>query len=93
MYPALVPTSANDHAEAANQATWAVLREFRRPFLCTFSDGDAITKGGERAFVGVVPGADGQPHRTIEGGGHFLQEDRGPQLAQVIADFIAATPA
>lgn len=93
VYPSLVPTSVDDPAEAANQATWAVLREFRRPFLCAFSDGDPITKGGERAFLGVVPGAEGQPHTTIEGGGHFLQEDQGPKLAQVIADFIAATPA
>jgi len=31
----------------------------------------------------------GQPHTTIVGAGHFLQEDRGPELAQVIVDFIA----
>ena len=62
-----------------------------RPFLCAFSDSDPITKGGERAFLGVVPGTAGQPHTTIEGAGHFLQEDRGPELARVIVDFIAAT--
>jgi haloalkane dehalogenase len=28
-------------------------------------------------------------HTTITGGGHFLQEDRGPQLAQVVIDLIA----
>jgi len=38
-----------------------------------------------------VPGTAGQPHTTIKGAGHFLQEDKGEQLAQVIADFIAAT--
>jgi len=26
------------------------------------------------------------------GGGHFLQEDEGEQLAGVVVDFIAATP-
>ena len=39
-----------------------------------------------------MPGAQGQPHTTIAGGGHFLQEDRGEELARVVADFIAATP-
>jgi haloalkane dehalogenase len=35
-----------------------------------------------------VPGAQGQPHTTIEGGGHFLQEGRGDVLANLIVDFI-----
>ena len=90
-FPSLVPTSPNDPAHAANTSAWDVLRAFQRPFLCAFSDGDAITKGGERQFIGHVAGAEGQPHTTIEGGGHFLQEDKGPELAKVIADFIAAT--
>ena len=89
--PSLVPTSADDPAHDANTKAWEVLRRFDRPFLCAFSDGDAITKGGERAFIGQVPGAEGQPHTTIEGGGHFLQEDKGEELGRVIADFIASS--
>ena len=89
--PSLVPTSPDDPAHGANKAAWEVLGRFDKPFLCAFSDSDPITKGGERAFLRAVPGAEGQPHTTIEGGGHFLQEDKGPELAQVIADFIAAT--
>jgi haloalkane dehalogenase len=38
-----------------------------------------------------VPGAAGREHLTLEGGGHFLQEDVGPRFAAVIAEFIAAT--
>lgn len=91
IFPSLVPTSDADPAEADNVATWAVLSRFERPLLCTFSDSDPITAGGERAFLGRVPGAAGQPHVTIAGAGHFLQEDRGPELAKVIVDFIAAT--
>ena len=87
--PTLVPTSADDPAHDANTRAWEVLRTFDRPFLCAFSDGDPITKGGERAFIGHVPGTQGQPHTTIEGGGHFLQEDKGEELGRVIADFIA----
>ena len=59
-----------------------MLSTFERPFLTAFSDRDPITKGGEAPFRAKVPGAEGQPHTTIEGGGHFLQEDAGPELAQ-----------
>ena len=90
-FPALVPTSTDDPAHIANTAAWEVLRAFDKPFLCAFGDGDPITKGGERAFIGHVAGTEGQPHTTIEGGGHFIQEDRGPQLAALINDLIAST--
>ena len=59
------------------------------PFLCAFSDGDPITRGRERQFIGRVPGAEGQPHVTIEGAGHFLQKDAGEHLARIIASFTA----
>jgi haloalkane dehalogenase len=39
-----------------------------------------------------VPGAQGREHPVIRGAGHFLQEDAGPALAQVVVDFIRATP-
>ena len=91
-FPSLVPTSPDDPAHDANVKAWETLRAFEKPFLCAFSDSDPITKGAERQFLGVVPGAEGQPHTTIEGGGHFLQEDKGPELAKVIVDFIEATP-
>ena len=91
-FPSLVPSSPDDPAAPANEAAWETLRRFDRPFLCAFSDRDPITRGGQRAFLDQVPGAAGQAHTTIEGAGHFLQEDAGPRLAQVIVDFIAATP-
>jgi haloalkane dehalogenase len=91
IFPSLVPTSPDDPAAAANEKAWATLSGFERPFLTAFSDGDAITRGGYKIFQRTVPGAQGQPHTTIEGGGHFLQEDKGPELARVVADFVAAT--
>ena len=90
IFPSLVPTSGDDPASADNQAAWKVLEQFERPFLLAFSDSDPITAGGDAPFRAKVPGAQGRAHVTIEGGGHFLQEDRGPELARVIADFIAA---
>ncbi|MFZ4720274.1 MAG: haloalkane dehalogenase [Ilumatobacteraceae bacterium] len=91
IFPSLVPTGTDDPAHADQVAAWAVISTFDKPWLCAFSDKDPVTAGGERVFLRSVPGCDGQPHVTIEGGGHFLQEDKGPELARVIADFIAAT--
>lgn len=92
-FPVLVPTRPDDPASEANRQAWEVLRRWEKPFLTAFSDQDPITRGGDVLFQSSVPGATGRPHTTIEGGGHFLQEDRGPELARVVVDFIAATPA
>lgn len=91
-FPMLVPTSPDDPAAPANVAAWQVLEQFDRPFLCAFSDKDPVTGGNEKGMIGRIPGTDGQPHTTIVGGGHFLQEDCGPELAAVINAFIASTP-
>jgi haloalkane dehalogenase len=87
-FPALVPTSPDDPEAPANRAAWVTLEAFDRPLVCAFSDQDPITSGADRVLRELVPGAKGQPHTTIEGGGHFLQEDRGPQLAQVVIDLV-----
>ncbi len=90
-FPKLVPNHPDDPAAPANRRAWEVLRGFDKPFLCAFSDRDPITRGADQLFVSQVPGAQGQPHATITGAGHFLQEDRGPELARVVADFVART--
>jgi haloalkane dehalogenase len=87
-FPTLVPTTPDDPESAANRAAWEVLERYERPFLCAFSDEDPITAGSDRALKRRIPGCAGQPHTVIEGGGHFLQEDRGPELARVVADFV-----
>jgi haloalkane dehalogenase len=90
-FPVLVPTRPDDPASAPNRAAWRVLEQYDRPFLTAFSDRDPITAGAERVLRERIPGAADQPHTTIEGGGHFLQEDRGEELARVVVDFVAAT--
>jgi len=91
IFPSLVPIAPDDPATPANRKAWEVLSKFDKPFLTAFSDGDPITRGGERMLQKLVPGAKGQPHTTIEGGGHFLQEDCGEKLARVVIDFIQKT--
>jgi haloalkane dehalogenase len=90
-FPMLVPGSPDDPAAAPNRRAWGYLRRFEKPFLTAFSDSDPITRGADHVLREMIPGARGQPHTTIVGGGHFLQEDRGEELAGVTVDFIART--
>jgi haloalkane dehalogenase len=92
VFPTLVPTTPDDPASAANRAAWEVLERFGKPFPTAFSDRDPITAGGERVFQRRVPGAAGLEHVTLEGGGHFLQEDVGERLAEVVVGLVRATP-
>jgi haloalkane dehalogenase len=91
-FPALVPASPSDPASAANRAAWGVLTRWQKPVLTAFSDGDPITRGGDAVLQKRIPGTRGQPHTTIHGAGHFLQEDRGEELARAVVDFVRREP-
>jgi len=92
-FPLLVPTRPDDPASEANRKAWEVLSSFDKPFLCAFSDSDAITKGADAQFKEKVAGARSQTHTTIAGGGHFLQEDRPEDLAAAVIEFVRVNPA
>jgi haloalkane dehalogenase len=89
VFPRLVPVTPGHASVAENEAAWAALERFDKPFLTAFSDADPVTKGGERIFQARIPGTKGQPHVTLPGG-HFLQEDCPHDIARLIADFIGA---
>ena len=91
-FPLLVPTTPDDPASAANRTAWEILGRWQKPFLTAFSDADPVTAGADRILQNIIPGAQGQPHVTVPGG-HFVQEDSGTQLAQVVIDFIRRTSA
>ena len=90
VFPMIVPISPDDPATVPNRAAWEVLKKWEKPFLTAFSDGDPITRGMDRVFHKLVPGTKGMPHTTIVGGGHFLQEDKGEELARVVVEFMQA---
>ena len=92
-FPTLVPIIPDNPAVVANRAAWAFYATFDKPFLTAFSDSDPVTKGGEKRFIDTVPGAAGQKHTIIKGGGHFIQDDVGDELAAVIIEFMKANPA
>ena len=90
--PQLVPTTPDNPAAQANKAAWEIFENWQKPFLTAFSNKDPITRGGEKVWQEKVPGAKNQKHITIDGAGHFLQEEKGPELAQVITEFCKANP-
>jgi len=90
-FPLLVPTSPQDPAAPANRAAWTQLREFRKPFLTAFSDKDPITAQGAAVLQKLIPGCHGRRHVTIENAGHFLQEERPKELAQVLIELMRTT--
>src|SRR3972149_2733705 len=85
------PTPSCPPPPAPNRKAWELLLRWEKPFLTAFSDSDPITRAGAPVLQAMIPGAKGQPHTTIEGAGHFLQEDNGEELAAVVVDFIAGT--
>jgi haloalkane dehalogenase len=89
--PTLVPTAADDPATEANRAAWSFLTRWEKPFLVAFSDGDPITGGMAPVLRRAVPGAQGLDHPVLEGAGHFLQEDAGARLGEVVAAFVRQT--
>lgn len=84
IFPALVPTEPSMDGVAENIEAWDVLKTWEKPFLTAFSDQDPVTKGGEQIFQKLVPGAAGQPHTILKGGGHFLQEDVHAELSEIL---------
>ncbi len=92
LFPTFVPTTPNDPERERNEAAWKVFERWDKPFLTLFSNRDPVTRGGHRIWQERVPGAKGQPHAVTRGAGHFLQEDKGLEVAQAIAAFMQATP-
>ena len=90
-FPALVPTEPDNVASEDNRRAWEMLSRFEKPFLTTFSNRDPVTRGGERPFQDRVPGAKTVDAVKIRNAGHFLQEDKGEELAEVLIGFVGST--
>jgi len=91
-FPSLVPLMPHHKSvREDNDAAWSVLEAFDKPVLTAFSDGDAVSRGGEAVFQKRIPGAKGVDHVTIKGGGHFLQEDQPEAFSQAIIEFVNKT--
>ncbi|MHA2267770.1 MAG: haloalkane dehalogenase [Promethearchaeota archaeon] len=90
--PSLVPISVEDPEHEANKKAFELFGKWEKPFLTAFSDQDPVTRGADGPLQGYVPGAKGQKHTTIKDAHHFVQEDKGPELANLIIEFIKDNP-
>lgn len=88
-FPKLVPVTPDNPASEANRRAWEELERWQKPFLTTFSNGDPITRGGDRYMQTRIPGAGGQPHVVLKGG-HFLQEDSPVPFARAINSLLSS---
>ena len=86
IFPTLVPTDPDDPESIKNRQAWEKLKQWEKPFLTVFGDGDDIMRGAEKVFQKLVPGAQGQNH-TMLTAGHFIQEEKGEELAELITEF------
>jgi haloalkane dehalogenase len=89
-FPELVPTEI-DHPSAAKMLeVRAALESWERPALVLFSDSDPIfsTVAAEH-MASRIPGAG--PAETVVGASHFLQEEKGEEVAARIVRFLAET--
>ncbi|MFB6178326.1 MAG: haloalkane dehalogenase [Halorientalis sp.] len=65
--------------------------DWEKPVFVLFSDSDPITHGSRDDLRTLFPTASEQPDTWIEGGGHFLQEDVGEDVAAAIVEFVDRT--
>lgn len=89
--PSQVPTLPTSPSLEEQRKAWEFFDTFNKPFLCAFADNDPVTRAMEPMFKQRVPGAQGQSHRTIKKGGHFVQENAPDQVAQAIIDLIRSS--
>lgn len=89
--PSQVPSLPTSPSLQQQGRAWEFFEKFEKPFLCAFADDDPVSAGAEQEFLNRVPGTRGQPHTTIKGGGHFVQENAPDQVASVIIDLIRST--
>jgi len=91
-WPLLVPVSRDDPGATIMNDARKVLKDWQKPVLVMFSDKDPVTAGGDKFFRQLIPTAKDQTEIIIKDAGHFLQEDKGEEVADQIMKFIERTP-
>jgi len=92
VWPLLVPISSDYQGAKEMRQARDALSRWDKPALVMFSDSDPIMGGGDVFFRGLIPTAKNEPEIVIKDAGHFLQEEKGEEIARNILDFTARRP-
>ena len=90
-FPALVPSSPKDPAVSYMLKAREILKAWNKPAIVLFSDKDPIMSAAWKWFYYNIPSAKEQKKVTIKDAGHFLQEDKGEEIAGHILEFMKRT--
>jgi haloalkane dehalogenase len=92
-WPLMVPLEREQPVAAEMRKTREVLSHWEKPALIMFSDNDPILGGAHAFFREMIPSSKKQPEIIIRGAGHFLQEEKGAEIALHILAFMEKPPA
>lgn len=87
-FPSLVPSHPDDSGVKEMNQARQVLSNWQKPALVLFSDKDKILGGFDKFFERLIPTAKDQQKIIIKNAGHFLQEEKGEEIASYIEQFI-----
>ena len=87
-FPTLVPIKPQHGGVTENRAAWEVFDRWEKPFLTLWCPLDPVLGQLHHEFIRRVPGAANQPHQEFEPGGHFIQDDRGEDVAAALIDWM-----
>nr|WP_257710849.1 alpha/beta fold hydrolase [Gramella sp. MT6] len=91
-FPQLVPSHPDDEGVDRMIKARKVLSKWQKPALIMFSDRDPVFSGLEKFFFNLIPGSVGKEPLIIKGAGHFLQEEKGEEIATYIDEFMKDKP-
>ena len=87
IFPYLIPSELRKNEKAYRD----VFEKWDKPFLIANSDNDPVTSNNPR-LVEMLKRVPTAKEIVIKGPGHFIQEEAGPEYAQLIIDFINGNP-
>jgi haloalkane dehalogenase len=85
-FPQLIPHEPDAPGAAEGRRVLHALREDRRPTLMLWGDSDPVLPLSVAENFAAAIGCESP--RVIENASHFLQEDQGPEVGRLIADWL-----
>lgn len=87
-FPQLIPSRSTDAGVKEMKRARETLSKWNKPTLVLFSDADPVMSGLQNFFYKLIPVSQEQQKIIVQNAGHFLQEDKGEEIAQYIDQFI-----